>query len=583
LLSSLPFKFKHSGFFFVCAVRRASGASTNTKKAVWLLHAHYGVTLRQVYMPRLGFLRRGYLSKRPPGSAAGAAPPKRWVLAFFVLQALVVAGLFYNRSITSHVRKFLPLAQSSIASSFASAVAQGSRKQLVRDRCPWSALAWDAPHTLIRWSSTTNFTSVDPRAPTLDGVLELHIEGCDLGWVTQRTARQCMASLGHVVFAGDSVSRLRFMSLTHFLHTGSWSPLDKDHPPSDAPRAWAVPDPADPTLFSLDIHKYLRVTNARMGGTEACDCHIGAYHTENRYYREAGVTLSYATHFSHGHGLRLHRMGYLNTTCPLPPCQQAGCAVGGCTDEASPNARDFMFLQDGQDLEALVDVLLPDLLVLNVGHHASMDTEAGIGEVRALARRMAQGEGERARQRLGFRGGPQYLGLRGDFEKAWNAFFDKQSPAAALEGGPASAGNTSAGSSSGGGSGSGGGAARNFVWRTTSPRREADGVWAAVLSKKHIDYPGAPVLGKAPAAPRGPWPSIENGLVSSVKEEGGRVFDDFTLLWPLTMLAHAEGRPETIAALFAHPLDSLHHSPGVNSQVNRALLSFLCENEEVDF
>ena len=526
------------------------------------------------------------LQRPRAGSADGCLhclTPSSWVLLLGCCLLLLFLVFSHAPSLARPVRavRYSPTSFSSIASMAASptllrsaatalgsaAAALPSRRRRVRDFCAWSRLPWDRPDALVRWSGQ-NFTRISYTAPALDGAFQLHIQGCDLSWVTQRAARQCLASLGHLVVVGDSVSRLLFMSLTHFLHSGAWAPLDSEHPPSDAPRAWTAPpgapgDDASP----LDLPHYLAATAARMHGTEICDCHIADYHTENRYYREAGVDATYICFFSHAHGLRLHSPQFLNATCATPPCAQAGCAVGGCSDQASPPA-DFLRLLDGaDDLRLLVDLLRPDVLLVNAGHHRSLDTQEGAAEVVALARKMGEGEGLRAaqRQRWAAQAAPALLGTPRSYglEAAWKATVarleqqQQQQPAPAAQAGDA----------------------RNFIWRTTTPRRDPDGVWAGVLDPSLTNYSGAPALGAAPAAPRGPWPTYESALLAAVKSAGGRGFDAFTLLWPLIMLASKKGS-ETIAAVFAHPSDTLHHAPGVNSQLNRALLTFLCEDFE---
>lgn len=447
----------------------------------------------------------------------------------------------------------------------------------VRDYCRWSRLPWEAREKLVRWSTPVqNFTHYYFARPNVDGVFTLHVEGCDMSWVTQRSARQCLAALGHVVVVGDSISRLLYMSLVHFLHTGSFAPLDDEHPPSDAPRAWTKPSPReDPS--PLDLPHYFAATSARLNGTEICDCYVGMYHTENRYYREAGVDISYVSFFSHAHGLRLHSPGWLNAFCARPPCLQTGCAVGACADDASP-PQHFVNLQaPADDLAVLVDLLRPDVLLLNAGHHRSLDTEEGKAEIARVARRMGEGEAARARERERWRASldaalaagqeaPQRdLGLGA----AWEALRAAPPLQAAAAPAPQQPPQRSAS-----------GSARNFIWRTTTPRKDPDGVWAGVLSAERSSYPGAPLLGPTPAAPRGPWPSYEASILEAVGAEGGRGFDAFTLLWPLLMLARAEGRDEPISAVFSHPHDALHFAPGVHSQLNRALLSMLCEDFE---
>jgi len=85
---------------------------------------------------------------------------------------------------------------------------------------------------------------------------------------------------------------------------------------------------------------------------------------------------------------------------------------------------------------------------------------------------------------------------------------------------------------------------------------------------------GGARLGASPAAPpAGSWPPLEAPALAA-RAAGGAVFDAGSLVWPLVVMANAANS----SVAFAHPLDTIHFAPAVNAELNKALLSMLCEH-----
>lgn len=380
------------------------------------------------------------------------------------------------------------------------------------------------------------------------GEFKLHISGCDLEMVHHARARSCLASLGHVVFVGDSVSRFFFVSLVHFLHTGSWMPID-GLPPSDATRAWVPPPTPDTPEPVLDLLAYQLATSARLGGHEVCDCHVGLRHIEARYYQEAGVALSFVAFFSHRYSVLLHDPTWLNVSCAEgPPCKQAGCAVGNCSADASPAAA-LLELEQPEALDALPALLAADLLVLNAGIHDAFDRPEDMAQLQRLA---AQGSA------AGAWGG----GGRRDIRGAWRTGVEARQRKGVMIPTETAVKSSVPPFSRGG-----------LVWRTTTPSKLITSVGGGQV--RHRGNVGTELHeGGPPAAPLGPWPAPEANISRTVRESGGRVFDAYALLWPLIRLA----LDSNSTAPFSHPHDIFHFSPAVNAQVNQALLAMLCEH-----
>lgn len=116
-------------------------------------------------------------------------------------------------------------------------------------------------------------------------------------FLTHAGALDCLADR-HIVLVGDSTMRFQYASLAHWLHTGEWR----------------SGTPASETDAFSSWHEYHRVTNARLGGWEVCDCHridvtklwsIFGHETkgaiEMRYYVEptSGLRLTFALMYGH--------------------------------------------------------------------------------------------------------------------------------------------------------------------------------------------------------------------------------------------------------------------------------------------
>jgi len=171
--------------------------------------------------------------KELEASLAAAKPQHCRFIALFAISLCAMVAPFFFLYSGRDVKKLLfALSPASSGSSSSSS----SSSSVSRVGCSWSSLAWDTPERLVSWTVSGNASN------SSEVSLALKVQGCDLGWVERdRSAvKACLSRLGHVALVGDSVTRLQFLSLTHFLHTGSWKPLDGG-PPGDAPRAWAEP------------------------------------------------------------------------------------------------------------------------------------------------------------------------------------------------------------------------------------------------------------------------------------------------------------------------------------------------------
>lgn len=419
--------------------------------------------------------------------------------------------------------------------------------------CAWAAAMAD-PEASIRWSVRDDKQT---EFPFLEGAVKLHVENCDLSWRVA-AARRCLRRLGHVVFVGDSVSRLLYISLVHFLHTGSWSAVDGGVP-SDSPKHWSKDG------VSIDFPAYFRGVAARLDGAEICDCNLDPSHVENRYFAAHGLRLSYATFFKRAFPLVFHDPAWLNASCGADSCTQAGCVPGMC---AAPDARRFE-VAGLHALDSLTSLLLPDTLILNVGVHEPPgaweddETIAALTDLTATVRETAP------------------LRTSAALADAWSRVKSgsKAVPAAGTAAPPAT--ETAEGSSAFA-------ERRGLVWRRTLHGKN----FAHESNKAYHERVGAggarePPLGETPRAPAAPWPRNDGKIAEAVTAAGGRVFDADALVWPLLSMLDRDNAIAPAGSFFekgrrlnrawAHETDVWHFSPAVNAEINKALLSFLCE------
>jgi len=409
--------------------------------------------------------------------------------------------------------------------------------------CAWAAAA-AAPEASFSWSEPGNLSA----APAVGGAAALHVAGCDLGW-SRAAARQCLARLGHVVFAGDSVTRLQFISLVHWLHTGLWAPAD-GRPPGDSPRHWGVP--AADGGVAIDFPAYFAAVAARLGGAEVCDCAIGAKHVENRYYADGALRLSYVSLFKRGRDAALHEPRWLNVSCGAARCAQAGCAPGRCDEPARA-----LVLPGARLAAALPRLLRPDVLVLNVGVHEEVSARAEPAAA-ALYARVAAEMREVARAGGGRPRADADLAAAWDEERArGDAAAPPEAPAAPPAAPPAARAP---------------GPFRGLVWKVTTPGKEAAAAVAGIAPDAAA--PPAGPVGAPLAPPPAPWPRADAEVAAAVAAAGGAIFDAHAILYPLVVPLALAGRG---AAAFAHAHDAWHFAPAVNAELNKALLSMLCE------
>ena len=400
---------------------------------------------------------------------------------------------------------------------------------------PAAAFAWSSP-------SPTDLTR---GAPLRGNELTLHVRGCNL---TRRVddridaVRSCFSRLGHVVLAGDSVTRNSYVSLVYFLHTGRWLPLEG--PPSDVPLEWQSAPPArgvgvvGGATRPIDFERYFRDTVGRLGGYEICDCYVGEDgHVENHYYSRDGVRLSYGQLFSSRLAYLMHSPTWLNVSCEAQPCVQQGCLPGYCSPKQGSQT-EFRRFNHPESYFAVANLMRPDVLVFNTGLHEPgvLETARGVELVLGVAR-----EASRRRTKTG------------NLHAAWNEM-DHQAERDVE--------NTSAADSS---------SKVHFVWRTTTPFRNEDVVVVAATA-----LPKPLMLGVDATAPRAPWPRREQNITEAVTRTGGRVFDAFSIVWPLAVQLAAIGSTRGTS----WHTDRHHLAPAVNAGVNRALIAFLCEHDE---
>ena len=404
--------------------------------------------------------------------------------------------------------------------------------------------AFADPAAAFAWSTPAS-TDLMRGAPLRGNELTLHVRGCNL---TRRVddridaVRSCFSRLGHVVLAGDSVTRNSYISLVHFVHTGTWLP--RDGPPSDVLNEWQAMPPARSTddvdstrPIEVDFKRYFRGISSRLGGYEICDCYVGDDgHVENHYYSRDGVRLSYGQLFSSRFRYVMHSPTWLNVSCDAPPCVQRGCSPGYCQPELG--TRHLLSIAYPTSYFAVANLMRPDVLVFNTGLHEPgvLETARGVELVLGVAR-----EASRRRTKTG------------NLHAAWNEM-DHQAERDVE--------NTSAADSS---------SKVHFVWRTTTPFRNEDVVVVAATA-----LPKPLMLGVDATAPRAPWPRREQNITEAVTRTGGRVFDAFSIVWPLAVQLAAIGSVRGTS----WPTDRHHHAPAVNAGVNRALIAFLCEDDE---
>ena len=66
-------------------------------------------------------------------------------------------------------------------------------------------------------------------------------------------------------------------------------------------------------------------------------------------------------------------------------------------------------------------------------------------------------------------------------------------------------------------------------------------------------------------------------MTARVAAAGGRSFDTWSLLLPLLFrLLDEHGQPG-LSAAFAHEVDQHHFAPAANKELNKALLTMLCD------
>ena len=440
--------------------------------------------------------------------------------------------------------------------------------------CPWSSIfSSENLSDIISWS--IGIANVNLTAPALEGSLQLHIKGCDLSW-TPTSARQCLKKLGHVVMAGDSITRLQYISLIHWLHTESWSPKDS-FPPGDSPRHWARPPAPEDEGPKIDFFQYFQTLSNRLEGAEICDCIIGGEHIENRYYNFDNLRVSYVGVFKYTSEVVLHDLEWLNATCDkknhgsAQRCAQSGCLPGNC-NEPSKQLRILL----PQLLTSFPQLLQPDVLILNVGVHLNVE-EREMAENLNIIRDLSIAMTSATRRKKISSGNSNLRAWRNELTKLTGVSGVLTAPitplALAEESHEENGADTVVGATlSNGGK-------RGLVWKVTTPGKfealEKYSIWKQQqagenASKNYHLFPGIPFT-----LP-GPWPKVEESMTRVTREGGGRVFDTHALLYPLIT---ALTRAEIPSGAFAHSIDAWHFAPTVNAELNKAMLSMLCEED----
>lgn len=195
----------------------------------------------------------------------------------------------------------------------------------------------------------------------------------DVVWVPstcqlRRPNRQGMVSCltgQRLVFIGDSVMRYQYLSLVHFLETGSWGPrlvdLQEIQGASGVGKALPQSISVDYSLAHGQAGKtnydaFYRKSNEMLYGNERCDCGTAeSGRNENRHYHNKQLGVSVSFYFVNGH-LPIH--GNASST---------SCMSGAC------DGVKWKYHSFEKFLRYEVQQLRPTSLLINVGIGWSRD------------------------------------------------------------------------------------------------------------------------------------------------------------------------------------------------------------------
>lgn len=175
----------------------------------------------------------------------------------------------------------------------------------------------------------------------------------------------CLPRGTHLVIVGDSQLRYLYLTLAYAVHFGVLF-----SPASDLEGAGQLYH----TSKGLDWQVFYRNTTALFGGYEGCDCHRSSNSTdccsvvapimENRYYHDPAtdLRLTYLQCFGNGHDRALRGVFW------------PGDDPGRARPHSTYDPRWRLTLTEA--IQELIPQLAPTVVLLNLGHHKKVPTNA---------------------------------------------------------------------------------------------------------------------------------------------------------------------------------------------------------------
>jgi hypothetical protein len=144
----------------------------------------------------------------------------------------------------------------------------------------------------------------------------LKIARCSLD-ITRDKARVCLtrAAPRGVMLIGDSVTRYQYLNLVYFLETGEWYSPNPRNSNEKEFGSW---------------HAFHKITNARLGGRELCDCfrkeNRSGQISESRMYQDRELSVTYVQMFNPPI-IRMHGLEYIRRCSPFCPPNESFAEV----------------------------------------------------------------------------------------------------------------------------------------------------------------------------------------------------------------------------------------------------------------
>lgn len=216
------------------------------------------------------------------------------------------------------------------------------------------------------WEKPDDVKTSEIAGNNRDIMLNLNIQDCNMSIFSLLYFEECLKNK-HIVFMGDSLTRYQYLSLVHYLETGSWFALT-DKPLLENEKEWE------------NWEMFYQGTNARLNGHEICGCYrhpygwiIDANPMEDRYYFDPVRKLRITFLLFFGSFKTVHPSPqFLNVGCststPEELCLQKGCSPGLCNFKLFNFSENWPYNMLSNVIKNVATTVAPiDALIFNQG------------------------------------------------------------------------------------------------------------------------------------------------------------------------------------------------------------------------